>query len=332
MNKKVVFKTGLVVIFLLIGTAVIPSTGMNDKTEINRSINDGNLSGYVTDSSMNPIENVLVRVYFHETYEEDYSDENGYYHVTNIPTCECLKNCTCSKEGYKTVWVEMGITENTVYNFILYPDEVYPEFEGSNCNNWWNSPVTVSFVYDPEEVAEIWYSYHGWHLYTEPFVVNENEMNKIDYYWINCEGEQSNIATFILNIDQIPPEINLAWEVYKKNSRWYVEFFITAEDSISGMSSCLEVYFDDILQDRIEVWSWSGVEYIIPWLRNFKNTKFSFGCSDNACNYILEEVNGSDINSQSFTYNKYQNHFHFYKFFQIIQYFQHNLFNKKILK
>jgi hypothetical protein len=86
------------------------------------SVYDGSLSGYITDSLMNPIEGALVRVYFHETYEENYSDENGYYHVTNIPICYCLKNATCSKDGYIPEWVLLSITENTTYDFVLTPN------------------------------------------------------------------------------------------------------------------------------------------------------------------------------------------------------------------
>ena len=82
-------------------------------------INNGSLSGYVNDTSMNPIEGALVRVYFHESYEEDYSDEEGYYHVTNIPICYCLKNVSCSKECYMTEWVLLSIVANTIYDFIL---------------------------------------------------------------------------------------------------------------------------------------------------------------------------------------------------------------------
>ncbi len=84
---------------------------------------EGSLSGYVNNTSMNPIEGALVRVYFHETYEEDYTDSSGYYHVTNIPICYCLKNCTASKIGYKTELVELAINENTTYDFVLAPNQ-----------------------------------------------------------------------------------------------------------------------------------------------------------------------------------------------------------------
>jgi hypothetical protein len=79
----------------------------------------GTLSGYVTDTAMNPIPGALVRVYFHETYRENYTDATGYYHVIDIPICYCMKNATCSKDGYYPKWVLLAITENTTYDFIL---------------------------------------------------------------------------------------------------------------------------------------------------------------------------------------------------------------------
>ena len=118
MRKNIIFKTLVMgIFFLFVGVNVHISTGKIDTSNI--YINDGSLLGYVNDKSGNPIEGALVRVYFHETYEEDYSDEDGYYHVTNIPICYCLKNATCSKDCYKTEWVLLSIIENTSYDFIL---------------------------------------------------------------------------------------------------------------------------------------------------------------------------------------------------------------------
>ena len=48
------------------------------------SVNNGSISGFVNDSIGNPIEGVRVRVDFHETFEEDFTDESGYYNVVNI--------------------------------------------------------------------------------------------------------------------------------------------------------------------------------------------------------------------------------------------------------
>ncbi|UCF12908.1 MAG: carboxypeptidase regulatory-like domain-containing protein, partial [Thermoplasmatales archaeon] len=75
----------------------------------------------VNNTSMNPIEGARVRVYFHDTYEENFTNSSGYYNVNNIPICYCLKKCTASKNGYKTEQVLLSIVENTTYDFVLAP-------------------------------------------------------------------------------------------------------------------------------------------------------------------------------------------------------------------
>ena len=114
----------LVGVMLFLSVTVAPSinAGINPEGSddpIGILNNDGNLFGYVNDTDMNPIEGALVQVYFHGTYEEDYSDSNGYYHVTNIPLCNCTKNCTAYKPGYKPKWVLLSIGMNTIYDFVL---------------------------------------------------------------------------------------------------------------------------------------------------------------------------------------------------------------------
>jgi hypothetical protein len=305
-KKSHIFAITFLLIFMPLSTGSVFKSNNIEVVQVeyfeSNEVFNGSLSGFVTDPLMNPIEGALIRVHFHETYEEDYSDENGYYHVTNIPICYCMKNATCSKEDYKTEWVLLGITENTTYDFVLYPLEPYPVFNGTMCGGWWNSPVTVSFVFDPEEVAEIWYGYKGWHRYTEPFVVNENGSICIDYYWINYEGEQSPPATFCLDIDQIPHQTYLTWEVYKIGFRWYVKFILTASDELSGMSPCLEIYINDMLLGIFEVWTWPTV-FDIQWFKTLKYVKFGFRCYDMAGNFAYEYVNGSDIKSCSLSKN-----------------------------
>jgi parallel beta-helix repeat protein len=117
---KKALAVGIIVLF--IGMSVIPTTGsIVVKRSTIPTFYDGSLSGYVNDTSMNPIERARVRVYFHETYEENYTDSSGYYHVTNIPICNCTKNATASKEGYRTEWVLLSIGKATFYDFVLTP-------------------------------------------------------------------------------------------------------------------------------------------------------------------------------------------------------------------
>jgi len=120
--RSITFIIGIILLFLLLNLIPIASSYSSYETNKVYSIHvdeNGTLSGYVTDPAMNPIEGAKVRVYFHETYEENYSDSSGYYHVTNIPICYCLKNATVSKEGYTTEWVLLAIDENTTYDFVL---------------------------------------------------------------------------------------------------------------------------------------------------------------------------------------------------------------------
>ena len=106
------------IILLFIGALIAPTIASDTVTSTTLD-NNGSLLGYVNDTSGNPIEGALVRVPFHGTNEEDYSDSTGFYHVTNIPICNCSKNSTCSKECYKTEWVLLSIAENTTHDFVL---------------------------------------------------------------------------------------------------------------------------------------------------------------------------------------------------------------------
>jgi len=113
------------IILLFIGAAISPTIGADTTTYITFDFY-GSLLGYVNDTHENPIEGALVRVHFHGTYEEDYSDSTGFYHVTNIPICYCMKNATCSKKGYKTEWLLLSIAENTTHDFILTRNSTAP--------------------------------------------------------------------------------------------------------------------------------------------------------------------------------------------------------------
>ena len=112
----------LVIISLLAGVAISSIAKLDKPLPFYNTINEisyGSLIGYVKDTSGNPIQGALIRVDFYEEYEEDYSDEDGFYHVKNIPMYYCFKNATCFKKGFKKESVLLSIVENTSYDFIL---------------------------------------------------------------------------------------------------------------------------------------------------------------------------------------------------------------------
>ena len=162
---------------------------------------------------MNPLDGALIRVSFHETYEENYSDADGYYHVTNIPLCYCLKNATCSKAGYQTQTVWLSISENTTYDFILnslgpYP---YPVLNGTMGNNgWYQSCVNITFV-NLDSVDTLFYQLDGGTTveYSEPFEICQNGNHVLSWYWIE-EGNQSEEFSMAFKIDKTAPILQLS--------------------------------------------------------------------------------------------------------------------------
>lgn len=175
----------------------------------------GNLLGYVTDTSMNPLQGARIRVYFHETYEENYSDTTGHYHVTNIPLCYCMKNATCSKPGYQNQWVLLSISENTTYDFILtaLDPEPYPQLNGTiGENDWYVSCVNVTFL-NIENIDVLYYRLDGgqWVQYTETFTIYESGEHHLFWYWMT-QGNESQTQTSTLRIDRDFPTIQLSYQ------------------------------------------------------------------------------------------------------------------------
>lgn len=286
MSKNNLLNRGiiLIVVVLFFGANVTYSIGENsgtnsvvnagdtiissesDASTLRTTLYDGSLSGYVNDTSMNPIAGARVQVHFHGTYEENYTDSSGYYHVTNIPICYCLKNATCSKEGYRTEWVLLGIDENTTHDFVLVPldSPCYPIFNGTmGWNGWFVSCVTVTFIYNPEEISAVYYKVDGgsWQNYSISFDVCTDGAHKLCWFYVDNNGNQSDVECIDFKIDQTPPEIYLEWKAYKEGGIWWILFTAIAEDACSGMNR-VEFYLNDVLIETI-VGSFPEYEVII---------------------------------------------------------------------
>ncbi|UCD14626.1 MAG: carboxypeptidase regulatory-like domain-containing protein [Thermoplasmatales archaeon] len=302
--KKSLLNEGIIftVVVLLFGAGLISSIVGNAGDTIPNTISyesntptsgitiyNGSLSGYVNDTSMNPIEGARIRVYFHETFEENYSDSSGRYHVANIPICYCMKNCTASKEGYATEGVLLDITENTTRDFVLTPlDPCYPVFNGTmGDNGWFVNCVTITFIFDPEEISAVYYKVDGgsWQIYSGPLIVCDDGVYELCWRYVDNEGHQSDIYCEYFMIDQTKPEIELTVDTYKEDGLWYLVLTAIAEDECSGMNR-VEFYINDILQEKI-IGPGPNYEWIIPWiLENYSVTGL-------ICNRRITEENVS---------------------------------------
>lgn len=244
-----------VVISMLLATIITPTTtgyALTDSSYLSIDtstplIEAGTLSGYVRDTSMNPIPGARVRVSFHETYEENYSDSSGYYHVTNIPICYCIKNATCSKAGYQNESVWLVIVENTTHDFILtnLNQTCYPVFNGTlGTNGWYISCVNVSFVINGD-IDELYYrmDYEEWDLYTVPFAICEN--GEHTFYWhYFSNGNMSDIFQMPLLIDRSIPLLNVSTERLSMNK---IQITVNTTDDTSGINR-VDFYQDSIFQ------------------------------------------------------------------------------------
>lgn len=207
---------------------------------------EATISGFITDTFMHPLNGALVRVYFHDTYKENYSNSMGYYKVTNIPLCYCLKNATCSKSGYQTQWALLSISENTTYDFILTAlnQTCYPVFNGTiGTMGWYISCVNISFVINGD-VDAVFYKVDAelWTQYIEPFEICESGQHTL-YWYYTYQGNISETQCIMLLIDRNYPELQLSSERISINK---IKISAEASDGTSGISR-IEFVVDGIL-------------------------------------------------------------------------------------
>lgn len=232
----------------MLAVASVLFVGMNGPlSATDRSDPTGSLSGYVTDTQMNPLPGARVRVYFHETYEENYSNATGYYHVTNIPLCYCLKNATCLKAGYEPQWVLLSISENTIYDFTLteLSQDPYPLLNGTmGEGGWYRSCVNITFL-NIQNVDALFYHVDGcsWTEYTGAFSVCESGGHQLSWYWI-AQGNTSGIQTLSFKVDREDPTLQLS---YQRMSISTLKVNAEAIDGHSGMDR-VEFFLDDVHQ------------------------------------------------------------------------------------
>ena len=98
---------------------MLPSINISIQNQYNE--NNGSLSGYVTDSSMNSIQGAKINITCNGLFMETFSYATGRYYIGNIPIVDCYWNVSASKNGYESSYIWMSIDVSTTYDFILTP-------------------------------------------------------------------------------------------------------------------------------------------------------------------------------------------------------------------
>jgi hypothetical protein len=134
---------------------------------------------------------------------------------------------------------------STVINSLNKGSDPFPQIEGQmGENGWYVGAVSISFTYDPKIVDEIKYFLDGsWRVYEGPFLVEDEGIYNIPWYWIDEDGKQHDGTPIYFNMDLSPPTISLKKDDWTQNS---ITFLATTEDTLSSVAY-VEFYLDDEL-------------------------------------------------------------------------------------
>lgn len=120
-------------------------------------------------------------------------------------------------------------------------------------NEWFVSCVNITFDYNPEEVELIYYNIDNgnWSTYYEMFQVCEDGYHKIMWYYIDLNGNNSEVEELDFKIDKTAPCIILSYYIINEgNDTILIEFTATAIDDTSGMNK-VEFYNNYELQKTV---------------------------------------------------------------------------------
>ena len=173
---KQVFSLGIVLLFIT--SCIVPNiTGYNIDTKavditdviISSSFQNGSLSGYVNDTHGFPIYGVVFRATCGGLNLSNISDSSGFYYIGNVPIVDCYWNVSTSRIGYRNVWVEMSIDENTTHNFVLNYTGKTLYVGGTGSGNYSRIQDAINVAENGDTV----YVYNGVY-YENLFIVNKS--------------------------------------------------------------------------------------------------------------------------------------------------------------
>lgn len=134
-----------------------------------------------------------------------------------------------------------------------------PEPNGEN--GWYVSDVNVTLnaTDDMSGVKEIYYrvAESVWNVHTGDFLIFTLDFDcledgLIEFYAVDFAENKEEIKSFTIDIDQLPPFVDLTWEVVGGNplDGWEIVFTATANDECSGVEG-VEFYLNDVLQETV---------------------------------------------------------------------------------
>jgi hypothetical protein len=146
--------------------------------------------------------------------------------------------------------------------------------EPNGLNGWYVTNVNVSLhaTDDLSGVKTIYYQIEGEPLQSHDgdyfnFTLEHDCLDGIiEYFSVDIEGNVEEVKSVRISIDQLPPDVELVYEVIGGNpwEGWEFLFTSTAVDACSGLDR-VEFYLNDVLQDTVTgpgpIYSWSFIYF-----------------------------------------------------------------------
>jgi len=178
------------------------------------------------------------------------------------------------------------------------------------CNNYYVNPVNVTLNATDEGsgVKAIFYRISGeeWKNHSGDkynFILDYDCLNDgfIEYYSVDFFGNEEEIKSIIINMDQLPPEGDFEYYAYKEWGSWMIDLIATVEDICSGLYMDRVEFFVD--GEHVETVEGSGPVYVftIFWSESLRGRQGWFYAYDKAGNVGKIIFNFSDVKSYSYS-------------------------------
>jgi hypothetical protein len=126
-------------------------------------------------------------------------------------------------------------------------------------NDWYISCVTLSFIWNPDIVKEIWvFVNDAWQRYTSSIEICSDGKNSIPWYWIDIDDLQHNETPIFIRIDKTDPIVNLQKKVNSENQ---ITFTAKVTDPASGPER-VEFFVDDEYDPRVVIYEPDDFVYV----------------------------------------------------------------------